>query len=103
VTGGEPPGALAVRVAILAANGYEEGAPERCAPPQRETAFARGTRSDRSAFAIKLQATSHECHSERSEESLVISGTDLISTARDVSLLLNMTARFQPSDFHFFS
>jgi tetratricopeptide (TPR) repeat protein len=26
VTGGEPPGALAVRVAILAANGYEEGA-----------------------------------------------------------------------------
>jgi hypothetical protein len=35
----------------------------------------------------------HECHSERSEESLVISGTDLISTARDVALL-NMTARF---------
>jgi len=26
VTGGEPPGALAVRAAILAANGYEEGA-----------------------------------------------------------------------------
>ena len=26
VTGGEPPGALAVHVAILAANGYEEGA-----------------------------------------------------------------------------
>jgi hypothetical protein len=26
VTGGEPPGALAVRVAILAANGCEEGA-----------------------------------------------------------------------------
>src|SRR6266481_1509099 len=68
--------------------------PERCAPPQREIAFARGTRSHRSAFAIKLQATSHECHSERSEESLIISGTDLISTARDVSPLLNMTARF---------
>ena len=26
VTGAEPPGALAVRAAILAANGYEEGA-----------------------------------------------------------------------------
>ena len=26
VTGGEPPGALAVRAAVLAANGYEEGA-----------------------------------------------------------------------------
>jgi hypothetical protein len=26
VTAGQPPGALAVRVAILAANGYEEGA-----------------------------------------------------------------------------
>ncbi len=68
--------------------------PARCTPRQRETAFARGTRSHRSAFAIKLQATSHECHSERSEESLVTSGTDLISIARAVSFLLNMTARF---------
>ena len=76
--------------------------PAGCPPRQRETAFARGTRSHRSAFAIKLQAISHECHSERSEESLIISGTDLISTARDVSPSLNMTARFPTIGLSFF-
>ena len=40
VTGVEPPGALAVRAAILAANGYEEASPKRRAPRQRQPALA---------------------------------------------------------------
>ena len=39
VTGKEPPGALAVRAAILAANGYTEGR-ETMRASWRETAFA---------------------------------------------------------------
>ena len=54
VTGVEPPGALAVRAAILAANGYEDGARNDARLRQRQTAFARRTRSHRSAAAIAV-------------------------------------------------
>ena len=44
VTGVEPPGPLAVRVAILAANGYEEGARNDARILESQTALARRTR-----------------------------------------------------------
>ena len=52
VTGNEPPGAMAVRAAILAANGYEEGARNDAHTGERQPALARRTRANRSAAAI---------------------------------------------------
>ena len=52
-TGNEPPGALAVRAAILAVNGMKR-APETTRSSRSETAFARRTRADRSAVAIAV-------------------------------------------------
>ena len=52
VAGNEPPGVLAVRAAILAANGYEEGARNDARPSRSQTAFARRTRAHCSVVAM---------------------------------------------------
>ena len=73
VTGKEPPGALAVRAAILAANGYEEGARNDAHLLGAKPLLARRTRAHRSAIAIDYGLIFTDCHSERSEESQIIS------------------------------